>query len=413
MFDIDKLHEIWQTITRNKMRSLLTAFGVFWGMFMFIGMLGIGQGFENGLRKQVSNVATNSMFVIARATTIEFKGFNAGRRWNMTQDDIALLKSQIPEIKTITGMIWFGNVKAAINEKSSDVFVQGIENLYYEVDNQDITSGRGISHLDMMEKRKVCVLGNEVAEQLFTMGEEPVGQMIKVGAVYFTIIGVVKPRGNINFGSDPGTTVFIPTSTAQQLEGNGNSVDMIAIVVPDNVKIKTIEEKVKEVLRTKHLISPLDNNAVMTMNIQDVFLMFNYLFIGIGVLIWIVGMGTLIAGVVGISNIMLVTVKERTNEIGIKRALGAKPKVITRQIMMESLLLTFIAGFLGMFLGIMALVLTEKATESSDGMFANPTISFTMAIVGISILIISGLIAGIIPAKNALKIKAIDALRDE
>jgi putative ABC transport system permease protein len=151
----------------------------------------------------------------------------------------------------------------------------------------------------------------------------------------------------------------------------------------------------------------------MTMNIQEIFLMFNYLFIGIAVLIWIVGMGTLFAGIVGISNIMLVTVKERTNEIGIKRALGAKPKVITRQIMMESLLLTFIAGFLGMFFGILVLVLTEQATQSSDSMFSNPTISFTMAIAGTVILILSGLIAGIIPAKNALKIKAIDALRDE
>jgi putative ABC transport system permease protein len=413
MFDIDKLHEIWQTITRNKMRSILTAFGVFWGMFMFIGMLGIGQGFENGLKKQVSNIATNSMFVIARSTNIEYKGFNAGRRWNMTQDDIELLKQQVPEIKTITGMIWFANTKATINDKSSDVFVQGIEDLYYEVENQDITSGRGISRLDVIEKRKVCVLGNESAEQLFEVGEEAVGQMIKVGAVYFRVVGIVKPRGNISFGGNPGTTVFIPTSTAQQLEGNGNSVDMIAIVVPDNVKIKTIEEKVKDVLRAKHLISPLDNNAVMTMNIQDMFLMFRYLFLGIATLIWIVGMGTLIAGVVGISNIMLVTVKERTNEIGIKRALGAKPKVITRQIMMESLFLTFIAGFLGMFFGILVLVLTEKATEASDGMFTNPTISFTMAIVGMIIIVVSGLVAGIIPAKNALKIKAIDALRDE
>jgi putative ABC transport system permease protein len=265
----------------------------------------------------------------------------------------------------------------------------------------------------MAEKRKVCILGNETADQLFSPGEEPVGQMVKVGAVYFKVIGVVKPRGNINFGGSPGTTVYIPTSTAQQLSGRGNILDIIAIVVPDDVKIKTIEDKVKEVLRAKHLISPEDNNAVMTMNIQDIFLMFRFLFIGIATLIWIVGMGTLFAGIVGISNIMLVTVKERTNEIGIKRALGAKPKVITRQIMMESLLLTFIAGFLGMFFGILVLVLTEQTTQSSDGMFANPTISFTMAIVGTIILILSGLIAGIIPAKNALRIKAIDALRDE
>jgi len=413
MFDLDKLHEIWQTISRNKTRSFLTAFGVFWGMFMFIGMLGIGQGFENGMKEKVSNIATNSMFVFARNTTIEYKGFNAGRRWNMTQDDIELLKNQIPEIKTISGMIMLGGVKAMIEDKTCDVSLQGIDNLYYDIDNQDMVLGRGISYLDVQEKRKVCVIGNEAKDQLFSSDLNPVGQMIKAGAVYFTIIGVVKPRGNINFGGDPGTTVYIPSSTAQQLGGRGKLLDIISISVSDDIKIKTIEEKVKSLLRAKHLISLFDNNAVMTVNIQDIFLTFYYLFIGIAILIWIVGMGTLFAGVVGISNIMLVTVKERTNEIGIKRALGAKPNVITRQIMMESLLLTFIAGFIGMFFGISVLVLAEQATQSSDSMFSNPTISFTMALVGTVILVLSGLIAGIIPAKNALKIKAIDALRDE
>jgi putative ABC transport system permease protein len=412
MFDLDKLHEIWQTISRNKTRSLLTAFGVFWGMFMFIGMIGIGQGFEFGLKSNIDNIATNSMFAIARPTSVEYKGFNAGRRWEMTQDDIKLLKKQIAEIKTISGMIMFGSYKAMINESSCDVSLQGIDNLYYDVENQEIISGRGIGYLDVVEKRKVCVMGNEAADQLFHFGEEPVGKMVKIGAVYFSIIGIVKPRGNINFGGgEPGTMVYIPSTTAQQLSGK-NSVDIIAIVVPDDIKIKTIEEKVKETLRAKHLISPLDNNAVMAINIQNIFLMFQYLFIGIAVLIWVVGMGTLFAGVVGISNIMLVTVKERTNEIGIKRALGAKPKVITRQIMMESLFLTFIAGFLGMFFGILLLVLMEQATKDSKA-FSNPTISFAMALSGTIILVLSGLIAGIIPAKNALKIKAIDALRDE
>ncbi|MCL2436126.1 MAG: ABC transporter permease [Lentimicrobiaceae bacterium] len=412
MFDLDKLQEIWQTITRNKMRSFLTAFGVFWGMFMFIGMFGIGQGFGNGLKNNFGNIAANSMFVMARTTTVEYKGFNAGRWWNMTQDDMELLKKQIPEIETISGTVWANNSKAVVGDKSADVNVQGIDDLFYKIDNQDIIAGRKISYLDVAEKRKVCVLGNEAADQLFASAEEAIGQMVKVGAVYFTVVGIAKPRGNISLGGDPKTTAFIPSSTAQQLAGRGKAIDFISIVVGDKVKIKTIEKKVTDILRTKHLISPLDNNAVMTFNIQDTFLMFNYLFIGIAALIWIVGMGTLFAGVVGISNIMLVTVKERTNEIGIKRALGAKPGVIIRQIMMESMALTFIAGFLGMFFGILVLVLIEQATQSA-GMFANPTISFTMAIVGTVILILSGLIAGIIPAKNALRIKAIDALRDE
>jgi putative ABC transport system permease protein len=412
MFDLDKLQEIWHTITRNKVRSFLTAFGVFWGMFMFIGMLGIGHGFENGLKDKLNNIATNSMFIFARTTSIEYKGFNAGRWWNMTQDDIELLKKHIPEIEHITGTVWAGSPKAIVKDKSTDVTVQGVDHIFYKIDNQDIASGRRISNLDVAEKRKVCVMGNEAAEQLFTAGEDPVGQMVKVGAIYYTIIGIVKPRGNISLGGDPKTTVYIPSSTAQQIRG-GNTVDFIAISVSEKVKIKNIETKVKDLLRTKHLISPLDNNAVMTFNLQDLFMMFYYLFLGIAILIWIVGLGTLFAGVVGISNIMLVTVKERTHEIGIKRALGAKPGVITRQIMMESVLITFIAGFLGMFFGILILVIMESGTQNSDSMFSNPTISFTMAIVGTVIIILSGLIAGIIPARNALRIKAIDAIREE
>jgi putative ABC transport system permease protein len=412
MFDLDKFQEIWHTISRNKTRSLLTAFGVFWGMFMFIGMLGIGQGFENGLKSKLSNVATNSMFLFARTTSIEYKGFNAGRRWEMTQDDINLLKKHIPEIEHITGTVWVGTPKAVVMDKSADVTVQGIDQIFYEVDNQDIISGRRISNLDVVEKRKVCVMGNKTSEQLFTAGENPVGQMVKVGAVYYTIIGIVKPRGNISLGGDPGATVYIPSTTAQQIRG-GTTIDFIAITVGEKVKIKNIETKVKDLLRSKHLISPMDNNALMVFNLQDMFLMFYYLFLGIAILIWIVGLGTLFAGVVGISNIMLVTVKERTNEIGIKRALGAKPKVITRQIMMESVLITFMAGFMGMFFGILVLVLVEQVTQNSESMFTNPTISFTMALVGIVIIILSGLVAGIIPAKNAMKIKAIDAIRDE
>lgn len=412
MFDLDRFQEIWQTITRNKTRSFLTAFGVFWGMFMFITMLGIGQGFENGMKKQVGNIATNSMFVMSRQTTVEYKGFNAGRYWQMSGDDITLLTEQVPEIKHISALVFSNGGKATYGEKSSDVSMRGNDEVYNEIEKQEILYGRIISRLDMLEKRKVCVLGNKVYDQLFMKDEDPVGKMVKVGAVYYTVVGVVRPAGNISFGGDGGSTVFVPTSTLQQLSGLGNEIHLIAISVDDHIKITEIEERVKNILKTKHLISPLDQNAVMTFNLQDMFLMFFMLFLGISILIWIVGMGTLFAGAVGISNIMLVTVKERTNEIGIKRALGARPNVITIQILWESVILTFIAGFLGMFFGILVLVGLEQFVQEGS-MFSNPTISFNMAIAGTLIIIISGLLAGIIPARNALRIKAIDALRDE
>lgn len=413
MFDSDNFKEIWQTITRNKTRSLLTAFGVFWGMFMFIVLIGIGQGFENGMYQNVGNMAPNSMFVFSGQTSVAYKGLNSGRSWSMDNDDLVLLKEQLPEIENISGIIFFGfSSKTTRKDKSGDFSYRGNDDVYYKIEDQTVLHGRLFNRLDMIEKRKVCLLGHKAYDQLFQIGEDPIGEVISMGGIYFKVIGVVKPSGNVNIGGDGGTTIFIPTTTAQQLFSRGNDVDMLAISASSKVNIKDLEKKVTTILKLKHRIAPDDAKAVSTFNLQEMFLMFNYLFIGINILIWIVGMGTLLAGVIGISNIMLVSVKERTNEIGIKRALGAKPKVITRQIMWESLLLTFMAGFIGMFFGILVLVVSDTLLKESD-MFANPTISFTMAIVTSIIIILSGIFAGIIPAKSAIKIKAIDALRDE
>ncbi len=413
MFDSDNFKEIWQTITRNKTRSLLTAFGVFWGMFMFIVLIGIGQGFENGMIKNVGNIAPNSMFVFTGETSVAYKGLNAGRFWNMDNEDLELLKEQLPEIENISGMVFPGmSSKTTRKDKSGDFSYQGTDDIYYQIERQTVLFGRIFNRLDLLEKRKVCLLGHKVYDQLFNMGEDPIGESICMGGIYYTVIGVVKPSGNVSFGGESGMTIYIPTTTAQQLFNRGNEIDLLAISASDKVNIKDLEKKVTTILKMKHRIAPEDQKAVTTFNLQEMFLMFNYLFIGINILIWIVGMGTLLAGVIGISNIMLVSVKERTNEIGIKRALGARPGVITRQIMWESLLLTFIAGFIGMFFGILVLVLAETLIQEAE-MFANPTISFTMAIVTSIIIIFSGLFAGIIPARSAIKIKAIDALRDE
>ena len=258
----------------------------------------------------------------------------------------------------------------------------------------------------------MCVIGDKVYDQLFDPGTDPVGKSISIEGIYYDIVGVVKPSGNVNMGGDGGSTIAIPTTTAQQLYGRGNSLDMLAIEVGPNTKIQKIEKKVESILKVKYKIAPDDEKAVGSFNIQEVFLMFHYLFVGINILIWIVGIGTLLAGVIGISNIMLVSVKERTHEIGIKRALGAKPKSITTQIMLESLTLTFIAGFVGLFIGLLVLVGMEAVIPPSEG-FANPTISFTMTLITILVIIIAGLLSGILPAMNSIKIKPIDAIRDE
>lgn len=413
MFDFNLFQEIWQTITRNKTRSLITAFGVAWGMFMFVILLGIGKGFETGLSQNIGDVATNSMFVFADRTSKPYKGLNPGRFWELSNEDITLLKSEIPEIKNISGIIFTGrDNKTTYKERSGEFFIRGEDENYNKIEGRKILYGRVINHWDVQEKRKMCVIGDKVYDQLFDPGTDPVGKSISIEGIYYDIVGVVKPSGNVNMGGDGGSTIAIPTTTAQQLYGRGNSLDMLAIEVGPNTKIQKIEKKVESILKVKYKIAPDDEKAVGSFNIQEVFLMFHYLFVGINILIWIVGIGTLLAGVIGISNIMLVSVKERTHEIGIKRALGAKPKSITTQIMLESLTLTFIAGFVGLFIGLLVLVGMESVIPPSEG-FANPTISFTMTLITILVIIIAGLLSGILPAMNSIKIKPIDAIRDE
>jgi len=417
MFDIDKYKEIWQTISRNKMRSLLTGFGVAWGVFMFVVMLGVGNGFNNGMQQNVDGISQNSMFVFANATTVEYKGLNAGRFWTMNNEDIDILKENIPEIQYISGMMFSRQGgKTVRGDRSEDFNFRGIDDNHTKIEKLNVMQGRTFNRLDMTEKRKFCIIGKQVYEQLFKTGEQAIGEQLSINGLYYVVVGVVNGSENMNIGGNANSSVFIPLTTMQQVMNAGNDIHMIGIAAYDDVNIKNIEQKVKDLLKNKHNIASTDEAAVNAFNIQELFLTFKYLFLGIRLLTWIVGMGTLLAGVVGISNIMLVSIRERTNEIGTRRALGAKPQMILRQIMSESLLLTFVAGYGGFFFGVLLLTGIEKITQmNNDGMsmFVHPQISFSMGITALLILILSGLIAGIIPAKSALQIKAIDALRDE
>ena len=413
MFDFDNYKEIWQTITRNKSRSILTAFGVFWGVFMFIAMMGIGKGFENGFSQGIKNISPNSMIVFSGLTSVEYKGFNSGRSWDMDNSDIEMLRDNLKEIQAISGMVFTGaEAPTTYGDKKGNYFVRGNNEEYYKIDPQPIVYGRFFNHLDIAEKRKVCILGLKVYEELFDDNEDPVGKRVAVNGVYYTIVGVVNPSKNMNFGGDGASTIFIPSTTVQQVYNMGKDIHVIMIAAGDEVDIAQLEVKVKDLLKAKHYIAPEDDTAVQGFNLQQIFLMFRYLFLGINILVWIVGMGTLLAGVVGVSNIMLVSIRERTQEIGIKRALGAKPRVILVQIMSESVVLTFIAGFFGLFLGVLLLVALNKFIGTKE-MFADPSISFSLAVLASVILLVSGAVAGIIPARSALKVKAIDALRDE
>jgi len=415
MFDIDRWQEIWFTITHNKSRSFLTAFGVFWGMFMLVVMVGAGVALQRGMSSQIEGFATNSCFVWAQQTSEPYKGLKKGRNWNMENADISLLINKIPEIQYLAPVLFGGQSTNNVtrNDKAGTYGVKGNYPSYNKIDESKMVYGRYINDIDITEERKVCVIGERVYEVLFPKDENPIGKSIQVNGIYFNVIGVARHTSHVNIGGNAEESVVLPFSTMQQAFNQGKIIHFMAVTAKPGIKVKIIEDKIHAVLQEKHNISPLDKKAVGGFNIEDEFNMFLYLGIGIAALIWIVGLGTLFAGAIGVSNIMLVTVRERTKEIGIRRALGATPRNIIAQILSESIILTVIAGVLGLMFGVGLLSLVGVALSHGDQFFKDPQISFTVAIAALIILLIIGTLAGFIPANRAMNIKPIEAIREE
>ena len=414
-FDPDRWQEIWITITHNKSRSIMTAFGVFWGMFMLVVMVGAGVALEKGISSEIEGFATNSCFIWSEQTSVPYKGLKKGRYWNMYNEDIILLRQNIPEIQHIAPILFGGGQDNNVmrNDKSGTYSLKGNYPSYNLIDESKMIYGRYINDIDISEKRKVCVIGERVYEVLFPGNEDPLGKNIQVNGVYFQVIGVSRHTSDVNIGGDAQETVVLPFTTMQQAFNQGNVVHFIAVTAMPGVKVKVIEDKIKAVLKNIHTISPDDKTAVGGMNIEDQFTMFLYLGIGIDSLIWIVGLGTLLAGGIGVSNIMLVTVRERTKEIGIRRALGATPQNIIGQIISESVVLTMLAGIAGILLGVGLLHVVGILLSTGDQFFKDPQISFGVAIGALFILVVIGAFAGFLPANRALNIKPIEAIREE
>ena len=414
-FDPDRWQEIWITITHNKSRSVMTAFGVFWGMFMLVVMVGAGVALEKGISSEIEGFATNSCFIWSEQTSVPYKGLKKGRYWNMYNEDIILLRQNIPEIQHIAPILFGGGQDNNVmrNDKSGTYSLKGNYPSYNLIDESKMIYGRYINDIDIAEKRKVCVIGERVYEVLFPGNEDPLGKNIQVNGVYFQVIGVSRHTSDVNIGGDAQETVVLPFTTMQQAFNQGNVVHFIAVTAMPGVKVKVIEDKIKAVLKNIHTISPDDKTAVGGMNIEDQFTMFLYLGIGIASLIWIVGLGTLLAGGIGVSNIMLVTVRERTKEIGIRRALGATPQNIIGQIISESVVLTMLAGIAGILLGVGLLHVVGILLSTGDQFFKDPQISFGVAIGALFILVVIGAFAGFLPANRALNIKPIEAIREE
>lgn len=419
MFDLDRWIEIWVTITRNKTRSLLTCFGVFWGILMLVILLGSGNGMKNAIYSTIDGFATNSSFFFTDRTAESYKGFNKGRTWNMRNRDVENVR-ELDGVEAVSPILWgsqsdknivFGQLSGTFN-------VKGVSDEYFQIERQILTYGRLLNRIDLQQKRKVCLIGSKVNEVLFR-GADPCGEYIRVNGIYYQVIGVTDQKAaGVNIGGRASETVFLPFSTMQQTLNQGDIIHFLCVSALPGQSMKPLIEEIKTVIKRQNEISPTDPQAIGVVNIADQFETFNKLFLGIDSLIWLVGIGTLLAGVIGVSNIMMVTVRERTREIGVRRAIGAKPWNIISQVMSESLLLTAMAGLLGLSCGVFLLdfvdqVLTAQNPNGNDSPILHPGVSIQVAVAATVILLLCGLLAGLIPAWRAMQIKAIDAIREE
>ena len=411
--------EITFSLKKNKMRTFLTAFGVFWGIFMLIIMYGAGSGFSNSFHKSFEGMAVNSAFMWSQPTGEPYGGFKRGRRWRLTNDDMTYIRNSVSEIETLVPRIEGWNKgkgdNTSFGNKSGTFNLKGDYPDFQKVDPIEIFYGRFINNYDIIEKRKVCMIGSHVRDVLFGADANPVGQFIKIYGCYYQVIGVFGPKTSVNFGGDKKDAIYMPFTTLQVAFNIGNEVHYFAFTAKKGVTVSTIEDKVIKALQLRHNISPNDIDAVGHFNFEKLFTRINSLFIGINLLTWIVGLGTLFAGVIGVSNIMLVIVKERTHEIGINRAIGATPRHIIMQIIAESVVLTTFAGYAGLSLSIGLLEGINwlfRMMPSSDFKIVFD-VSLPIGLITLTILVVSGAMAGVLPAYRAVKMKAIDALREE
>jgi len=411
--DIDRYREILDTLTRNKSRSFLTGFGVFWGVFMLIALIGGGQGLKELLQKNFAGFATNSGMIWAQPTTKAYKGFRKGRSWTMLYKDVARLKQQVPELDVVSPIISNWGGFAVYGEKKSQCSVKGLRPDYAKVEEPKIYYGRYINDMDMLQKRKVCVIGKKVYKDLFPKGGDPCGRFLRLDSVYYKIVGVDYNTGNMSINGRAEESVVMPITLMQQAYNRGSSIDLVSVTVKKGITISSITNRMREVIARAHNVSPDDESSVKVFNTEVLFGMLDSLFKGVNFLVWRVGIGTLFAGAIGVSNIMMVTVRERTIEIGIRRAIGATPKNILSQIISESVVLTAVAGMSGILFAVLILQGLELANTTDGILEAHFQIHFWMAIFSTLLLMLLGVLAGLAPALRAMRIKPVDAMRDE
>ncbi|MEE1092051.1 MAG: ABC transporter permease [Prevotella sp.] len=413
IFDPDRFREILDTLSRNKSRAFLTGFGVFWGVFMLVALMGGGKGLKDLLQTNFDGFATNSAFVMAQPTTKAYAGFKKGRQWSMEYKDVERMKSQVAELDVVTPVVMRGSVSAVFKERKSSCSVKGLLADYQEVETPQMFYGRYLNAMDIAQQRKVCVLGKRVYKDLFPGGENPCGQMVCIDNIYYNVVGVDYDTGSISIGSNTENTVVIPLTLLQQAYNMGNRVDLLCVTAKPGITMSDIIGKMRAVVARAHSIDAEDEKGLMVLNTEVIFGMVDSLFTGVNFLVWLVGLGTLLAGAIGVSNIMMVTVRERTTEIGIRRAIGATPGNILTQILTESMLLTAVAGMSGILFAVMILEMLEMGNTSDGIVEAHFQMDFWSAIGAVVMLCVLGMGAGLAPALRAMSIKPVDAMRDE
>lgn len=416
MLDLDKWREIMETLGRHKLRTGLTAFGVFWGIFMLVALLGSGNGLENGIMRANFASSTNAVWVWnGSPALLPYKGLPKGRRIALRHDDIAMLKNKIPEIDLIAPGNGIGTTLIVHRDKSDSFEVSGVYPDEFKIRRPNLLAGRFLNAFDIQERRKVAVIGTRVKEMLFGTGDA-IGKEISIYGIHFRVVGVSEPAGLNNNAEREAERVYLPNTTLRYTFNQADLMHVFVMVPKPGVDSEIIEQKAVALLKERHRFHPDETTVVGHFNMQKEFDKVQDLFHGIRLFSWIVAIGTIVAGVIGVSNIMLIVVKERTKEIGIRKAIGATPTSIVAMIVQESLVITLFAGYFGLVAGVAMLELVGNIASSAsprNQMFANPQIDFTTAGIAIFTLLVAGALACLLPARRAARIDPVIALQDQ
>lgn len=410
VFDIENWREIGTTLAQNKTRTFMTAFGIFWGTAILALLIGGSEGLKHFMSRTFEGFATNAAVIFPERTTKSYAGFNKGMELELNLQDAVNVRRALPDIAHSSAVI-FQWANAMYGQKKSNAQLTGVEKDYDKIFEPIVYEGRFINEADDANFRKVCVIGKKVADELFGTGSAT-GKEIQLNNIYYKVIGVIGQTSEINIGAKMDESIFIPYNTMRRSYNLGNRIHIFMMTFRDGVKPADYERLIRHVIASNHPIAPDDDGAFNYFNISEKFEMVDNIFAGITLLALFVGIGTLLSGIIGVGNIMWIIVRERTHEIGIRRAIGAKPRDIITQILSESMVLTFVAGIAGIVFATLILGGAEMLVNGPGGSLRFQ-LTFSDATGILLTFLILGTAAGIIPAVKAMRIKPIEALNDK